>query len=148
MVSARLVRLIEEHGEEIISRVINQIRRSPQMPELQSALGAELRHWGLDLLTHLGDWLGVSEEGLAQRYERTGKVLCDQDIPLSQGLRALFLMREKVMDFLEEQVLSKTHVDLYAEEETERTLDRFFDLLAIDFACGYERTLRKIVMTV
>ena len=63
--------------------------------------------------------------------------------PLSQCLRGLFLIREKVMDYLEEQVLSKTHVDLYAEEETERRLNRFFDLLVIHLAHGYERALRK-----
>ncbi|MBZ5584556.1 MAG: hypothetical protein LAQ30_20555 [Acidobacteriia bacterium] len=144
MISPKLVRLIEEHGEQIISRVISQIRREPQMTHIHALMDTELREWGRDLLEHLGHWLSAGiEEDLARRYERIGRVLCEQEAPLSQCLRGLFLIREKVMDYLEEQVLSKTHVDLYAEEETERRLNRFFDLLVIHLAHGYERALRK-----
>ncbi len=144
MLSAKLVHLIEEHGEEIITRVIGQIRREPQLAHFHAALDSELREWGRDLLEHLGHWLSAGiEEDLGHRYERIGRVLCERDAPLGHCLRGLFLIREKVMDYLEEQVFSKTHVDLYAEEETERRLDRFFDLLAVHLAQGYERALRK-----
>ena len=144
MISAKLVHLIEEHGDQIITRVIGQIRREPQMTHVHALLDTELREWGRDMLEHLGHWLSAGiEEDLGRRYERIGRILCEHEAPLSQCLRGLFLIREKVMDYLEEQVLSKTHADLYAEEETERRLDRFFDLLAIHLAHGYERELRK-----
>jgi hypothetical protein len=144
MISIRLVHLIEEHGEQIITRVIGEIRRDPELTRVGALLDTELREWGRDLLEHLGHWLTAGiEEDLARRYERIGRELCQSGAQLHQCLRGLFLIREKMLEYLQEQAPSNTTMELYAEEEFERRLTRFFDLLAIHQAHGYERALRK-----
>lgn len=146
ILSSRLIRLIEEHGDQIITNAIAQIRRDPEMTHVQAVLDNELRAWGRDLLLHLGHWLAAGlEEDLARRYERIGRLLQERDAPLDQSLRALFLIREKVEDYVEEQGVTKTTIELYAEEELERRLGRFFDLLAIHMTRGYVRALRKVL---
>ena len=105
---------------------------------------SELREWGHDLLGRLGHWLspGAVEE-LELRYTGLGARLFQEDIPLTDSLRGLFLMRERILDYLEEQVASKSTMDLYAEEELDRRLARFFDRLAVYVTRGYEQALRK-----
>jgi hypothetical protein len=48
-----------------------------------------------------------------------------------------------VLEYVEEHIFSKTILELHAEEEIERRLGRFFDLLTVHLVRGYERALRK-----
>lgn len=148
MISARLVHLIESNGEGIIDRVVAQIRREPEMTHTRSLLDHELREWGQDLLHHLGYWLSAGNENdLALRYERLGKLCFEQDIPLHETVRGLSVLREKMLDFAQEHLVSNSSVELYAEEELDRRLGRFFDLLTIHLVCGFERAIRAHVGT-
>ncbi len=144
MLSGKLVRLIESHWDPIMSRVIEQVRHEPQMSHTRALVESELRDWGQTLLQNLGHWLMAgSEEDLARKYEFLGRLRCEEDVPLHESVHALCIMREKMLDFVEEQIFSKNALDLYAEEELERRLGRFFDLLTIHLVRGYEQELRK-----
>ena len=48
-----------------------------------------------------------------------------------------------MLEYVEEHIFSKTILELHAEEEIERRLGRFFDLLTVHLVRGYERALRK-----
>ncbi len=144
MVSGKLVHLIEQHADRIIGNVIARIEHDSEMAHMHAMFGSELRGWGRDLLEHLGQWLTTnSQENMAHRYERIGRMLCDEGAPLDQCLRALFLVREKVVDYVEDQGLNKDAMELYAEEELERRLCRFFDLLAVHMARGFDRASKR-----
>jgi hypothetical protein len=143
MISGRLVHLIETNGDQIVDRLVAQIRQDPHLTSVRALLDRELRDWGLDLLKHLGHWLAAgNEQDLALRYERLGKQCYELEIPLHEAVRGLCLLREKMLDFSEEHILSNSSVELYAEEELERRLGRFFDNLTIHMVQGYERMLR------
>lgn len=144
MISGKLVHLIESHWEEIASRVIGQIRREPQMSHIGGLGDSELHEWGQVLLENLGHWLSAgNEEELAQKYEHLGKQRCEQGVPLHESVHSLSIAREKILDFVEEHILSKNVLELYSEEQLERRLGRFFDLLTIHMVKGYERALRR-----
>lgn len=146
MISGDLVHLIESHGDRIISRVVEDVRRDPETAPIRSLIEAELREWGPDLLKNLGHWLSPSgRDELARRYERLGRLLSDERVPLDEALRAWFLIREKALDYLEEQASSKTHMALYEEEELDRRMARFFDSLAIHLVRGYVRDLKRVI---
>jgi hypothetical protein len=149
MVSGKLVHLIETHWDDVITRVIDQIRREPQMSHMRSLAEGELREWGQGLLQNLGHWLqACNEADLAHKYEHYGALRFEQDIPLHESVRAQCILREKMLDFVEDHMFSKASMDmynleLYEREELERRLGRFFDVLTIHFVHGYERALRK-----
>lgn len=144
MLSGKLVHLIETHAEQIIQRLVDQIRREKDMPNIRALLDTELREWNLELLERLSFWISpANQEDLANRYERLGKVRFEQDIPLHECVRGLCLMREKTLDFVEEHIASNSSVELYAEEELDRRLSYFFDLLITHAVRGYERALRR-----
>jgi hypothetical protein len=143
MISTRLVHLIEANGEQIVDRVAAQIRREPEMTHGKSIQDYELRGLGQDLLLHLGDWL-IANNGhdLAQGFERFGTLCYQQEIPLHEALRGMSMLREKIIDVAQEHMISNSS-ELYAEEELERRLGRFFDRLAIHMARGFEDAVRK-----
>ena len=64
-------------------------------------------------------------------------------MPLHEAVRCVALIRERVLDFVEEQLEAKTTLALYEEEELDRRLGRFFDQLTIHMVKGYEEALRR-----
>ena len=113
------------------------------MVHVRSVLDRELREWGLDLLNHLGEWLDQSRaQDLGLRYMRLGKQCFELEIPLHEAVRSLCLLREKMLDFAEEHMVSNSPVELYAEEELGRRLGRLFDSMIIHLVQGHERMTR------
>jgi hypothetical protein len=146
MLSGRLVHLVESHSQEIIASVIAHVRREPDLAHYRAVLESDLRDWGLFMLQNLGQWLtaGNSEE-IAQRYEQLGKQRFEAEIPLYESVHCFCIMRERVLDFVEEHVFTKNSLALYEQEELDRRLGRFFDLLTIHMVKGYENAFRRSV---
>jgi hypothetical protein len=114
------------------------------MPHTQAQLESELRDRGLILLENLDRWLAAgSEEEIGRRYYEIGRRRLEQGVPLHECVRALCIIREQVLDFVEEQLFAKTTLELYAEEELDRHMGRFFDMLTIHLVQGYEAALRN-----
>jgi len=144
MLSGRLVHLIESHWEEIISRVIAQSRREVQITETRALVESELREWGGILLENLSHWLSKgSEKEISDRYEEIGRLRFEEGVPLHISVHLLCILREKMIDFVDEHIFSKSSLELYEEQELQRRLGRFFDLLTIHLLHGYEGALRK-----
>jgi hypothetical protein len=143
MLSGKLVHLIEAHWDRITSRVLDQIHREPEMSHTRALVESELRDRAEILLHNLGHWLSAGEEkSLATAYEQLGELHYEEGVPLYEAVHALCILREQMVDFVEEHIDSKTSLELYAEEELDRRLGRFFDLLVIHMVKGYERALR------
>ncbi len=145
MLSGKLIRLIEAHQEEITDRLLREIHRHPDLSHLRQLPEGELRERGRDLLEHLGYWLDQgNEEELARKYEVIGKTRCQEGIPLHESVHVLFLIKDKMIDFIGEQGFTPDALELYAEEELERRVGRFFDLLVLRMVRGYESAWRKV----
>jgi hypothetical protein len=144
MLSARLIHLIEAHQEEISTRVLHDIRRHPDLSHIRNLQDLELRERGRQILAHLGKWLAeAKEEELAREYEHIGKTRYEESIPLHESVRALYIIKDKMIDFVKDQGVKRDSMELYAEEELERRVDRFFDELVIHLVRGYEGAWRR-----
>jgi hypothetical protein len=144
MLSGRLVHLIEANSASIIDQVISQIRRDPELEYIGRLPDAELREWGEHILERLGDWLEAgSARELATHYEAVGRKRCAEGIPLHEVVHALFSVKGKMIAFVLDEAAAKTFVQLYAEEELEHRVDRFFDILVCHLVRGYESALRR-----
>jgi hypothetical protein len=144
MLSARLIHLIETHQEEISSRVVHEIRRHADLSHIRNLQDVELRERGRQILGHLGKWLAeAKEEELGREYERIGKIRHEESIPLHESVRALYIIKDRMIDFVKDQGIKRDSMELYAEEELERRIDRFFDELVIHLVRGYEGAWRR-----
>jgi hypothetical protein len=144
MLSGKLVRLIEVHQREITDRLLRDIHRYPDLTHLRQLPEAELRERSQNILENLGYWLAqTNEEEIAHKYEGIGKGRFHEGVPLRESVQALFLIKEKMFDFIGEQGFPPDALQLYAEEELERRVGRFFDLLVLRLVRGYEDAWSK-----
>jgi len=139
MVSAKLVHQIEDHWEAVSGRFLRLLRGNHALPHVSKLPESEVKETCRRILPRLGHWLvSSSEEELAQHYQRVGAERHSQRMPLSEAIRAMQIMKDATLDYVQDEFFVQSSVDLYAEEELEHQLGRFFDLLIYHLARGYE----------
>jgi len=143
MLSVRLVQLIEANWEEISRRLIRTIQRHPDMRNFASRPEAEIREWCYEILHNLGHLLAATKEAEVQRRFRFwGRMRFEENIPLHEAVLRLHLLKDKIIAFIHEQGFATNVMQLYAEEELEQRVNRFFDACVYQIVRGYEDALR------
>ena len=144
MYSSKFVQMIETHSEQIAGRVLRQLRADRRAPHIAGLPETELTGHCQEILRNLGHWLVASpEEEIARRYGEMGRLRWREEVPLHEAVHALQLLKAKMLDYIREQGVTQTTVDLYAEEELERQVGRFFDSAVYHLVRGYEGSLRQ-----
>ena len=64
-------------------------------------------------------------------------------MPLHETVRSVQILKDQMLDFVREQGVAQSSVELYAEEELEHRAGLFFDDLIYHLVRGYEGALRK-----
>ncbi len=144
MVTRTPVQIIEDHAELIAGRVLRRIRQDRDLGTMARLPESELKDRALDVLRNLGHWLSVtSSDEMAKRFETLGRSRFGENIPLHEVVRCFCILRENMIDFVREQGVLDSTVQLYAEEELEHCVGRFFDNLVYRVVRGYEEALRE-----
>jgi hypothetical protein len=147
MLSGKLIHLIEVHHQDITDRIFREILRHPELVHLRRLPESELRERAQTLLENLGYWLASrNEDELVKVQEAVVKRRFEQSIPLHETVRALCVIKENMVDFIEEQGIPKDSLGLYAEEEMEHRIGRFFDSLIVYTIRGYETAWHRAAM--
>jgi hypothetical protein len=141
MFSSTLVQRIEAHSEQIAGLAVQEIRRDPQLHAIAALDRDELASDACDLLGNLGHWLVARDPEVARWSEPLGRSRFELSIPLCEVIRGLLIIKARLIDFAREE-LSGTALQIYAEEELEYRVGRFFDLLIFYAAKGYESALQ------
>jgi hypothetical protein len=138
--------MVEEHWDTIAARVIHQIRNDPLLFHIRKLPDSELRLWGQALLKNLGHWLVESnEQEITHRYESQGRLRYQEGIPLHEVVQTSALLKRGILDYIRDQGLCQTSVEVYAEEELEHQVGAFFDSAIFHLVRGYEAELRHAV---
>jgi hypothetical protein len=145
MLSSKLIRLVSVHREEITARVIRRVRRESRLLELGKLPEEELREGALDIFEHLDGWLTAKRVELARFYEELGHQRCGQDVPLHEAVHAMQIIKETMIQFVQDQRTTGNTLEIYAEEELEHTSDRVFDLMIFHLVRGYENAMWRRV---
>src|SRR5690242_5018700 len=144
MLSTKLVQLIENNWEEIAVRVIAAIRKNPDTSTLASRPELELREWCQQILENLGSLLVITKESeIRRRYQVMGQSRFEESIPLHEAVLRFQILHEKMIGFIHEQGFPMTALQLYAEEELELRISRYFDAMVYGVVKGYEDALRR-----
>jgi hypothetical protein len=144
MLSSKLIRLIEDHWEPITGRILSEIRRDPRLKHVASLPTSDLRERARDLLQRLGHWLSVSKsEDLARSFERVGSLRYEESIPLAEVVLSYMIIKDRMLQFVRDQGMGDSPVAIYAEEELEHCVGRFFDTMVYHVILGYEDALAE-----
>jgi hypothetical protein len=143
MIALRLVRLIEDHSDELAQGLLEKFRASPRTQDFSNVPAQELRERVHEILYHLSEWLLQKKDSdIEKRYREIGARRFAQNVSLSDYCWAIVMTKEHIWEFLQRQGFLKS----YGELELLRLLDQFFDRAMYHVTEGYEEaeTLNRV----
>ncbi len=147
MLSGRLIRSIEENWEELAERLIGGIRRHADMETLAARSDAELREWCQLTVENLAYWLaGGHEEEVKRRYEVAGRERFEEGVPLHETVLRCQMFKDIIVNHVYDRLFPVDSLQLYAAEELERGISRFFDSRVYHLIRGYEKAVRSAAL--
>lgn len=139
MLSVRLVRMIEDHAEQLTRGVLDDLQTNSRTPAYHKLDREELHRRVYDVYRNLGRWLGEkAEEPIATFYSNLGRRRCAEGIPVSEVVYALILIKYHLRDYIRAAGLVDSAMELYQEQELHRLVGHFFDKATYHTVCGYE----------
>ncbi len=140
MLSGRLVRMIEEHADQLTQAVIHDLQSNARTQAYHRIPHDELHHRVYAVYRNLGQWLGhETDEAIEASYSDLGKKRSAEGIALSEVVYALVLTKYHLRDYIRSSGLVESAVSLYQEQELHRLLGHFFDKAVYYTVRGYER---------
>jgi hypothetical protein len=135
--------MIEHHWEGIASTTIRKLRQDRAFDHIAGLPDSELLEWGEGILRNLSRWtLEGREAEVAERYECMGRLRFQEEVPLHEAVRGLQILKDVMLEYVRNQGIGHTTVEIYAEEELEHRVGKFFDCLVYHLVLGYENALR------
>lgn len=139
MLSARMIRLIEDHAEDLTSEVLKDIGTNPRTPSYHRLSRDELHRRLYDVYHNLGRWLGEkSDASVEATYTSLGRTRRSEGVPLSEVVYALILIKEHLRGYIRRAGVVDSAVELYQEEELNLMIGHFFDKTVYYTVKGYE----------
>ncbi len=143
MLSARLVRMIEDHAEQLTRAVVHDLQSNPRTAAYHKLSRDELHHRVYQVYRNLGLWLGhEADDAIEASYGELGEKRLVEGIPVSEVVYALILTKYHMRDYIRSSGLIDSAVGLYQEQELHRLVGQFFDKAIYYTAKGYERAAR------
>jgi len=139
MLSPRLVRMIEDHAEQLTRGVVHDLQTNRHTASYHHLSREELHRRAYEVYRNLGRWLGhKTDEAIEAVYGELGRKRCAEGIPLSEVVYALILEKYHLRDFIRSSGLADSAVEIYQEQELHRLVGHFFDKATYYTVLGYE----------
>src|SRR5690242_15585947 len=101
MLSARLVKLIEQHAEHLTAGLVNDLQSNPRTRAYHKLSHQELHHRAYDVYRHLGEWLGhKADDRIEANYRGLGEERYAEHVPLDEVVYALILIKYHLRDYV------------------------------------------------
>jgi hypothetical protein len=143
MLSDKKIHQIEDHWQPISEVVIGRIRKDSKLKHLATLPASELEDRGREILRRLGSFLTGDDQHLARHYEDLGRKRFEENVPLSESVRGVQILKDAIIDYTRDEGFAGNTLEIYAEEELEHAVARFFDGLVYHLVRGYEHAMRS-----
>ena len=145
MLAVRLVKLIENHIEQLSRDLSEKVWNSPRCSDLSKVPVSELQARTREIYRNLSDWLlDKAETQLEQRYTELGAARAQQSVAYSHFAWAIISTKEHVRTFVQREGQSENAMELHGELELQLLLGRFFDLVLYYAAVGYDQERNRV----
>ena len=145
MLAVRLVRLIENHIEQLSRDLSEKVWNSPRCSDLNKVPASELQARTREIYRNLSDWLlDKADAQVERRYTELGEARAQQGVAYSHFVWAITSTKEHVRDFVQREGLSESAMELHGELELLHLLGQFFDLVLYYTAVGYEQERNRV----
>lgn len=148
MIAVRLVRLIEQHSDELTEGLLRKFLTSPRTSDLKKVPEHELRERSHEILCNLSDWLlSKADSEVERRYRAIGALRAAQGVALAHVCWGIMLTKEHIWSFLQREGFLRGPLEIFGEMELLRLLDQFFDRAICYCAEGYEAAKLATIST-
>jgi hypothetical protein len=139
MIAVRLVRLIEQHSDDLTEGLLRKFQTSPRTSDLKKVPEHELRARSHEIICNLSEWLlSKADSDVERRYRAIGELRASQDVSLAHVCWGIMLTKEHIWNFLQREGFLRGPLEIFGEMELLRLLDQFFDRAICYTAEGYE----------
>jgi hypothetical protein len=140
MLSTNLIRLLEDHCEGITHAVLRANAEDPRLKHLAALPQSELHDRCQLVIQHLGVWLTAPDsQEERKQFEALGRKRYQERIPLRESVLGLQTLKRKILQYIRDQGFTRDTVEIYAEEELEHQINKFFDSAVYHVVAGYEK---------
>ena len=144
MLAGRLIRMIEEHAEELTRALLADLKCNPRTPSYHQLASHQIHDRVYNVYRNLGQWLGNTlDSEVEHAYTSLGARRCRERFPLSEVVYALILTKYHLRDYINSSGLVDSAVDLYQQAQLHRLVGQFFDKAIYFTTQGYERETRR-----
>ena len=139
LISDALVRLVEEHAEEISRRWLEVVRSIPSTSTYAALPAGMVQEKAMAVLSRFCSWLSGEEHGeeVAEFYRTLGRQRREQGFTLPEVLSALTLLRKEIWTFIGERDALVDLMEVYRAMELSRRVVLFFDKALYHMARGF-----------
>lgn len=121
----------------MVKGTLERISREPGLSALVDDR-CDLADWFDRIVVSVDRWPAIATDDEAEHVHFTfGEGAARMGIPLHQIVRALHLLKNRLIDFARSQGMTNS-LEIYVEEELENRISFFFDWLLYNAVLGYE----------
>lgn len=141
LLSQKLLRLIEEHADELSKKWLAQVKAREEMPTYRTYDETKLYKRAFDVYSHLGMWLSkdTTKAEIARQYMALGKQRRQEGFALSEVLQALIITRRILWLKVQADGFLDDIINLKAGMDLNNSVVLFFDRAMYFAAKGYEK---------
>jgi hypothetical protein len=144
MLSDRLVRMIEQHAEELTRALVENLQSNLHTASYHRLSRGTIHDRAYNVYKDLGLWLNSKAEGdIEASYTELGKERETEGIPISEVVYALTLTKYHLRDYIRAAGLVGSAVELHQEQELHHMLGQFFDKAIYYTVRAYERAANR-----
>jgi len=144
MLSDRLVRMIEQHAEELTRALVENLQSNLHTASYHRLSRGAIHDRAYNVYKDLGLWLNSKAEGdIEASYTELGKEREAEGIPISEVVYALTLTKYHLRDYIRAAGLVDSAVELHQEQELHHMLGQFFDKAIYYTVRAYERAANR-----
>ena len=139
MLSAYLVRMIENHAEDLTRELLDDLTQNPNTPAWHTLSRDEMHRRVYDLYHNLGHWLADKSEASVERtYSQLGRERFGEHVPLPEVVFATGLIKDHLRNFIRRAGVVYSALELHREVEFNLMIGHFFDKALYYTVKGYE----------
>ncbi|OFW55882.1 MAG: hypothetical protein A2133_01240 [Actinobacteria bacterium RBG_16_64_13] len=130
---------VTEHGEEIATMWLQDLRRSPQTPSYGVVSDAELVNASEFALVQVDEYFGgnPADSEIGAFFHKLGATRAAQGLPLAELISAILLLKREIWMSARTHGIWESAMDLQRAVDLNRELGRFFDRAVYYATAGY-----------
>lgn len=139
MLTAYLVRMVEQHAGELTKELVDDLLTNERTPTFRRLSRDELEQPAHDIYHNLGEWLaGHKDDELDPLFIGLGRQRFHQKVPLPELVCAIILTKRHLRDRIRSVSTVHSAVELHNEIQLSMMIGRFFDRMLYGAVKGYE----------